>query len=88
MISRDELIEALKSGSVLVNFTKTNGTERKMNCTLKQFELPAITDKITTTSKKLTNSNIVSAWDLDKQAWRSFRLDSVNSYNPIEDSAM
>jgi len=52
---------------VTVTFTKMNGEERVMNCTLyEMFE-----DIVSTNREK------ISVWDLDKEDWRSFRVDRV-----------
>lgn len=56
-------------------FTKTDGTEREMRCTLREDVIQS-TEKKTERVKK-ENLEVMSVWDLDKNAWRSFRLDSV-----------
>lgn len=77
----DELKELLKTSVVNVTFTKVDGTERKMVCTLSESFLH---DKKATTIEvenvKTVNDNIFTVYDLEKDAWRSFRLDSVISY--------
>lgn len=62
---------------VEVKFTKTDGTERVMNCTLKEgFITPS--EKKTEKPKKV-NENVLPVFDIDKKEWRSFRLDSILS---------
>jgi len=65
-----------------ITFTKKDGTERAMQCTLVSSRIP--TDKQPKTSVGLeeeTNSQIngsaVRVFDTEKQEWRSFRWDSV-----------
>ena len=72
--------------NVRVTFTKKDGTEREMQCTLVQSRIPA--DKQPTTSKSLeeeTNTQItgsaVRVFDQEKEEWRSFRWDSVKQVN-------
>lgn len=76
-----ELKELLKTSVVNVTFTKVDGTERQMVCTLAEEFLP---EKKATTIEvenvKTKSDNIFTVYDLEKEAWRSFRLDSVISY--------
>ena len=70
---REILVEGLKRNVIKVTFTKLNGDERIMNCTLHESVLPESDGK----SKKKENLEVLSVWDIDKDAWRSFRMDSV-----------
>lgn len=72
------ITQGLHSGVVKVEFTKKDGTTRKMVCTLNKQYLPEQTDIEETTKTK--SSEAVAVWDLEKDAWRSFRWDSVKSY--------
>jgi len=65
----------LREGPVSIKFTKTNGEERVMRCTLKEGVVPLYEKK--TDKVKKENLDVLSVWDLDKNEWRSFRLDSV-----------
>lgn len=72
---RNWLISHLKFGPVDVTFTKKDGTLRTMKCTLKEeLMLPyeKKTDKI-----KEVSTEVLPVYDLDKESWRSFRLDSI-----------
>jgi hypothetical protein len=73
--TRDALLEQLRKGIVEVEFKKTNGDLRKMNCTLDQgyFNWESVADSV----KKTPNLDVANVWDLDKSGWRSFRYDSV-----------
>jgi hypothetical protein len=73
MIDRDELKANLRNQDAKVTFTKVDGTERVMRCTLRDDALP-VSESTTTTSR---SPDVLSVWDLDKSAWRSFRFDSV-----------
>ena len=72
-MNRDEIIETLKKGITTVVFTKVDGSTRTMNCTLNARYLP---ENVESNGKGKSGSS-VSAWDTDKNAWRSFRVDSV-----------
>lgn len=76
----DHLKTELLKGPATVVFTKVDGAQRVMNCTLNHKLLPALpvteskaTDKPV---RKKSNSAVV-VFDLDKQQWRSFKLKSV-----------
>jgi len=81
-ITREYLIELLHSyENITVEFTKKDGDKRKMNCTLHPDKLPK--QKITEDTdkpKRKQNLDIISVWDLEKEAWRSFRVDSVTAF--------
>jgi len=60
-----------------VTFTKADGTERAMQCTLVEGRIPS--DKIPKTAGSPTTSNgsAVRVFDTEKSEWRSFRWESV-----------
>jgi mannitol/fructose-specific phosphotransferase system IIA component len=76
-LSKTNVINMLQTGIVNVKFTKTDGSEREMKCTL--LESIAIPHVKKTDREKKINDNIISVWDVDKQDWRSFRFDSIIS---------
>lgn len=59
-----------------ITFTKKDGTERVMNCTLRADMLPAVEIKEDTTPRK-KNENVLSVYDLDANGWRSFTVNAV-----------
>jgi hypothetical protein len=77
MITKEELSKKLQKKSLSITFTKVDGSERVMNCTLEEKFLPVVESK--STKKRLENQGVISVFDLDKQAWRSIRLDSIKS---------
>ena len=60
-----------------ITFTKKDGTERAMQCTLVEGRIP--TDKIpkSTGSSSTTDGSAVRVFDTEKFEWRSFRWESV-----------
>jgi len=78
-VTRAWLISLLKDHKMEINFNKKDGTSRKMLCTLIESELPKRDIKESTVTKKV-NEEIISAYDLEKEGWRSFRLDSLTSF--------
>lgn len=74
---KQELIKALLNGTVTVTFQKVNSDEiRVMPCTLNPLVLEAHNVKPTVKGIS-SNSDVIAAWALDKEAWRSFIADTV-----------
>lgn len=68
---------ALKTTGMEIVFTKKNGEERTMRCTTNLKVVPSSQHP---TGNGYTNSSFVKkVYDIDKQDWRSFRVDSVKS---------
>jgi hypothetical protein len=78
-MDRTELIAKLRTGVYNVTFTKVNGEERTMSCTLMESMLPPARAEDPITQKKVReiNDKVVAAWCLDKQQFRSFRVENV-----------
>lgn len=74
-ISKSNLMNMLHTGIIAVKFTKVDGSERTMRCTLSESFIKPSEKK--TDREKPVNDNILSVWDIDSDGWRSFRLDSV-----------
>lgn len=70
------LVSWLSESVCEVTFTKIDGSQRVMPCTLNSSYLPPkIGESVKT---KVENPNTISVWCTDKNAWRSFRIDSVS----------
>ena len=80
-VFRNDLILQLKDNVCEVNFTKLNGEVRIMKCTLQDSYIPETTSETT----KKPNTDILSVWDIEKGAWRSFRVDSLNSFEVLQE---
>ena len=78
MMNKHDLKEYLQNGVVTVVFTKVDGTERTMRCTLSEKAIPLAKLPTTTIEESSsTSGSAVRVFDTDKQEWRSFRWDSV-----------
>ena len=77
-----KLREHLKLHIVSVSFTKKDGTQRNMYCTLKPEALPPQVDLEESIGRK-TNDDVVAVFDIEYQGWRSFRHDSVISWRVV-----
>lgn len=77
------LFEALKKGTVTVTFRKIDtGELRVMPCTLN----PAVLEANNVTTKvnyEPQNMEAFPVWSLDKDAWRAFRLDTVEGWEVL-----
>lgn len=82
-MKKNEIIQLLKMGIATVRFTKLDTTERIMNCTLDPSRIP-VTIKENKEEKRKKPENLVVAWDVDKQGWRSFRSENVISASLLE----
>lgn len=77
-MTKTEMTEVLRKTDATVTFTKKDGTQRIMRCTLRPDALPEmITESTRTSTEKRELDSTIAVWDLDLGAWRSFRLDSV-----------
>ena len=72
---REWATSLLKSQEVTISFTKKDGTERKMFCTLAENKIP--NEKLPKNSGKSKSDDALAVFDIEKQDWRSFRWDSV-----------
>lgn len=66
-----------ESESVCVVFTKADGSERKMQCTLNEGRIPTDKQPKTKEDGSTTAGAAQRVFDTDKQEWRSFRWDSI-----------
>ena len=88
---RDWVKGLLSNGEVTVTFTKADGTDREMLCTLDGAKIPAKTISVSASSavasdaivkenkkpRKEPDPHSVRVYDLEKQEWRSFRFDRL-----------
>lgn len=81
-MTKDQILELLHKGKVEITFTKADGSERVMPCTLNQGLVPLYENK--TLRHRKPNPNVQSVWCLDKNEWRSFRWDRVIGVKEIQ----
>lgn len=70
--TRKEMIAELQVAPKTVTFTKSNGEERVMFCTLQKNRIPKVEEDY----NNLPGETVI-AYDLENKAWRSFKTDSV-----------
>jgi hypothetical protein len=80
---KDWVKSVLNEGIATITFTKADGTERVMKCTLdrnlvppqeKKSEVKRISEQIRSVSP-----DVLPVYDVEAQGWRSFRWDSIKS---------
>ena len=74
-VSREGVKNILRTSVIDVVFTKADGTERIMKCTLNEEFIPV--REATSTTPRKVNPEVCPVWDMENQAWRSFRWDSL-----------
>lgn len=77
-MTKQEINQILREGVKTVTFTKTNGEERVMKCTLVDSYLPEQVDVEEYISRN-KNDDVCAVWDVEKEGWRSFRVDSIKA---------
>lgn len=83
-MTKNELIELLQNNVCTVTFTKVDGTERTMPCTLNPAVVPPAPEpKVLAEGQeprtKKPNDAVMSVWCTDAAGWRSFRWDNFIS---------
>ena len=76
----------LEQSVVEITFTKKDGTERVMNCTLDGEYLPEL-ELMTFVDKDQLKRDSLPVFDVDADGWRSFRWDSIKAVKLSVESA-
>ena len=87
MIDRQATLDDLRAKEMVVHFTKKNGDERIMTCTLRpdfipQDSMPKGTSK--KEPKPLAEQTACSVFDVEAKAWRSFLWENVTQISDID----
>lgn len=77
------LRKKLHEDEVIVTFTKRDGSERAMQCTLSASRIPSeqLPKESGTGSTTTISDEAIRVYDLQKSEWRSFRWDSIKLVN-------
>ena len=73
-IMREWVEGIMRERIVHITFTKADGTERRMPCTLDARVLPA---RPVTENVRAPSPDVCRVWDPERAVWRSFRWDRV-----------
>ncbi len=79
IFTKENLTDMLRNNVITVTFTKVNGEERVMRCTLMSEYVPNAPTNNGQVLLQESESKAVSVWDTEINGWRSFRVDSVKS---------
>lgn len=79
LMVRNHLKQKLQKDILEITFTKKDGAKRKMLCTLMPEKIPEENKEKNKIRKH--SEEVLPVFDIEKQAWRSFRIDSVISWN-------
>ena len=78
-MKRDTLIKNLQKQAMRITFTKVNGEERVMDCSLQEHIVPS-----TKYTDRKRNEEVLPVFDINKGEWRSFRLDSITNIEVLQ----
>ena len=82
-MTKEELVESLKQGELVVTFKKKDGSERVMKCTKSFGLIPEDKQPKNETTPKLDEngnvvvSDLITVWDIESEGWRSFDFKSL-----------
>lgn len=81
IFTKETIASMLRDSVVTVTFTKVDGTERVMKCTLMSEYVPVNQNSASNQVllQETGNDNNISVWDVEAKGWRSFRISSVKS---------
>ena len=81
IFSKQEIITKLKREICEIFFKKKDGSIRHMICTLNQSLIPTRelvrAEKASLPQTTPAKQNVIAVWDVEKMAWRSFRVNSL-----------
>ena len=93
---RDWVRGLLQNSEVTVTFTKADGTDRDMLCTLDHSRIPvSVAKPVSTTApvdgivresrkpRKEPDPHSIRVFDLEKQEWRSFRFERLKKVTAV-----
>jgi len=83
-LSYGDIKKGLHAGVCNFTFTKKDNTERKMRGTLMDSFLPKVEGDGKVTSSKPFTEEVVTVWDIEAEAWRAFRTDSLLTFEVEE----
>lgn len=79
-IDREQLVDRLHQGEVVVDFLKKDGTLRRMRATLAAAALPPQPEpqiREAAPPEGQRDQDLITVWDLERSGWRSFRVSRV-----------
>lgn len=91
--NREMMVRILSHNDCKITFVKKDGTERVGRFTLREDALPKVTEvndeateNVAPAKTRKQNLDVLTVWDLDKSAWRCFRVESVKEFAMIDNN--
>ena len=83
--NRNAVVNLLKTNNVSVRFLKADNTERVMLATLRPEAIKhyVFQKKAEEPDKVQITNDYCTVWDLEKKAWRTFRFETIISYDIV-----
>lgn len=78
-MTRNDYVTELKNGVCRVIFTKKNGEERDMTCTLDMSYVPE-SQHPKGTAGYVKNEETISVYDMKAEGWRSFKVENIKEF--------
>lgn len=76
-VDKAPLVQSLRENVLSITFTKKDGTERVMKCTLRpDYVIPH--EKKTDRVREVAD-HIIPVWDIEAQGWRSVNVDTITA---------
>lgn len=83
-LTYDNIIEQLENGIVRLSFIKVkDGQVRNMRATLKEDYIPRPDGDPDKRKPLQDKKEVVRVYDLDLEAWRSFRVNTLQTFDTI-----
>lgn len=82
---RDEYLRLLRESKCRVFFTKKDGTDREMYCTLNGDLIPEDKKPSSDGNSMAGPTNILKVYDLFVGGWRSIRIDTISEFGQVDD---
>ena len=80
-MNRENITKGLRKGICTVFFTKADGSERTMHCTLNPEFAPSMPEMVEEAVRKNKNPDAIAVWDTDFDSWRSLRIDRIIEFS-------
>lgn len=83
---KEAIVNKLREDICEVSFTKVNGEQRVMRCTLKPSLIPVFESAETNVPKKTKKENpeVLAVFDVNADGWRSFKWDLLKEFKGSE----
>lgn len=76
-VTRQDVIDILTQAAHMIEFTKVDGSNRRMCATLVPDQLPPQQTQEGIGSLVNKRKDSVAVWDIENNGWRSFRLENL-----------